>query len=174
MMNNSLPDILTGLLIIGTVIYLFALLIVAQSKYARIADYAKKTKTGVELKGIKAINPANGEEISVWVADYVLTDYGTGAVMAVPGHDERDFEFAQKYNLPIKYVVAEHIVEEDTPVQTGKKNVPRTAVNCYIYNPKTDSYAFLEWKKVHWKGPVTGGVEEGEDLVETALRDIKT
>ena len=58
-------------------------------------------KTGVELKGIKAINPANGEEVPVWIADYVLVDYGTGAVMAVPAHDERDWDFAKKYNLPI-------------------------------------------------------------------------
>ena len=60
-----------------------------------------KVKTGVELKGIKATNPANGEEIPVWVADYVLPHYGTGAVMAVPMHDVRDREFSEKFNLPI-------------------------------------------------------------------------
>jgi leucyl-tRNA synthetase len=60
-----------------------------------------KEKTGIELKGIKAINPANGEEVPVWVGDYVLADYGTGAVMAVPMHDERDKDFATKYGLPI-------------------------------------------------------------------------
>jgi len=65
----------------------------------------QKEKTGVELKGIKAINPANNEEIPIWVADYVLTGYGTGAIMAVPAHDERDFEFAKKFGLPIKKVV---------------------------------------------------------------------
>lgn len=64
-----------------------------------------KEKTGVEIKGIRAINPANGEEIPIWVADYVLGHYGTGAVMAVPAHDLRDFEFARKYNLPIKDVI---------------------------------------------------------------------
>ncbi|MFA6459476.1 MAG: class I tRNA ligase family protein [Candidatus Paceibacterota bacterium] len=63
---------------------------------------AKKEKTGVELKGIKVINPANKEEVPVWIADYVLPDYGTGAVMAVPDLDERDGEFAKKFNLPIK------------------------------------------------------------------------
>ncbi|MFA5069825.1 MAG: leucine--tRNA ligase [Patescibacteria group bacterium] len=64
-----------------------------------------KEKTGVELKGIKAINPVNQEEIPIFVADYVLTGYGTGAIMAVPGHDERDFEFAKKYNLEIRIVI---------------------------------------------------------------------
>ncbi len=60
-----------------------------------------KEKTGVELKGIKAINPANGEEVPVWIADYVLATYGTGAIMAVPMHDERDRDFAKKFGLPI-------------------------------------------------------------------------
>ncbi len=64
-----------------------------------------KEKTGVELKGIKAINPANDEEISIWIADYVLATYGTGMVMAVPAHDNRDWAFAKKYNLTIKTVI---------------------------------------------------------------------
>jgi leucyl-tRNA synthetase len=66
---------------------------------------AEKEKTGVVLEGVYAINPANGEEVPVWVSDYVLASYGTGAVMAVPAHDERDFEFAKKYNLNKKIVI---------------------------------------------------------------------
>src|SRR3990167_4879149 len=66
-----------------------------------------KEKTGVELKGIKAINPANKEEIPVWIADYVLGHYGTGAIMAVPAHDERDHEFAKKFGLPIREIELE-------------------------------------------------------------------
>ncbi len=65
----------------------------------------EKDKTGVELKGIKAINPANNEEIPVWIADYVLASYGTGAIMAVPAHDERDWEFAKKFNIEIRQVI---------------------------------------------------------------------
>lgn len=65
----------------------------------------QKEKTGIELKGIKAINPINGKEVAVWIADYVLGHYGTGAVMVVPAHDERDFEFAKKYNIEIPFVI---------------------------------------------------------------------
>ena len=64
-----------------------------------------KEKTGIEIKGIKAINPINGEKIPIWISDYVLITYGTGAIMAVPAHDERDFEFAKKFNLPIRPVI---------------------------------------------------------------------
>ena len=64
-----------------------------------------KEKTGVEIKGFKAINPVNNKEIPIWIADYVLNTYGTGAIMAVPAHDERDFEFASKYNIEIIKVI---------------------------------------------------------------------
>ena len=66
-------------------------------------DLAKE-KTGIFTGGF-AINPVNREKIPIWVADYVLISYGTGAIMAVPGHDERDFEFARKFGLEIRYVV---------------------------------------------------------------------
>lgn len=65
-----------------------------------------KDKTGVELKGLKAINPISEEEIPVFVSDYVLMTYGTGAIMAVPAHDTRDYEFAKKFNLPIREVIS--------------------------------------------------------------------
>ena len=81
-----------------------------------------KEKTGVELKGIKAINPTNGEELPVWTADYVLGGYGTGAVMAVPAHDERDFEFAQKYKLPVSNA---DLIDKDEAIKKadGKKTI---------------------------------------------------
>ena len=77
----------------------------ARKKLERERMIEEKTKTGVELKGIKAINPFTGERVPVFVADYVLGGYGTGAVMAVPAHDERDLAFAKHFNLPIKISV---------------------------------------------------------------------
>ena len=77
---------------------------------ARKSDFERtelaKDKTGVELQGIKAIDPVNGREIPVFISDYVLSTYGTGAIMAVPAHDERDWDFAKKFGLPIIEVVA--------------------------------------------------------------------
>ena len=80
-----------------------------------------KDKTGVEIKGLKAVNPVNKKEIPIWVSDYVLMSYGTGAIMAVPAHDERDWAFAKKFNLPIVEVVAGGDVQNAafTDVQTG-------------------------------------------------------
>ena len=80
-----------------------------QAEAAKKSDFERtelvKEKTGVMLDGVKAINPVNGKEISIFVSDYVLVSYGTGAIMAVPAHDTRDWEFAKKFNLPIIEVV---------------------------------------------------------------------
>jgi len=69
------------------------------------SEKLKEDKTGVEIKGLRAVNPASGEEVPIWVADYVLAEYGTGAIMAVPAHDQRDWDFAKKYGLPAKQVI---------------------------------------------------------------------
>lgn len=87
-----------------------------------------KEKTGVEIKGIKAINPLTGTPIPIWVSDYVLITYGTGAIMAVPAHDDRDWEFAKKFNLPLIQVIESNSTdvkcdiesEPFTDVETGK------------------------------------------------------
>lgn len=77
-----------------------------------------KEKTGVAVKGITAINPVNGKELPIWISDYVLMTYGTGAIMAVPAHDERDWEFAKKFGLPIVEVVAGGDVEKEAFTNT--------------------------------------------------------
>src|SRR5207249_6090791 len=76
----------------------------AKELVARRVGGGDKTKTGVFL-GSYARNPATGEAIPIWIADYVLMEYGTGAIMAVPAHDKRDFEFATQFTLPIREVV---------------------------------------------------------------------
>ena len=86
----------------------------------------EKDKTGVEIKGIRAINPADGKEIPIWISDYVLITYGTGAIMAVPAHDDRDFAFATKFGLPIKQVI------------TDKDNT--VSVENEAYSDKSDGY----------------------------------
>ena len=94
---------------------------------ARKSDFERtelaKDKTGVAIQGLSAINPVNGKEIPIWISDYVLMSYGTGAIMAVPAHDERDWDFAKKFGLPIIEVVAGSPVpvteQVFTDVQTG-------------------------------------------------------
>jgi leucyl-tRNA synthetase/ASC-1-like (ASCH) protein len=93
----------------------------ATSEDDRVND--KNEKTGICLEGITAINPANGESVPVWIANYVLASYGTGAVMAVPAHDERDFEFAKKYDLSIVYV-----------------NTPNSFTTSTVNSPATGNY----------------------------------
>jgi leucyl-tRNA synthetase len=96
-----------------------------QSEIERLS--LEKEKTGVPL-GTYAINPFNGERVPIWIADYVLTTYGTGAIMAVPGHDERDFEFAQKFGLPIREVIRPPDKPDDAPL-TAAYTGPGVMVN---------------------------------------------
>jgi leucyl-tRNA synthetase len=133
-----------------------------------------KEKTGVELKGIKAINPANKEEIPVFVADYVLSGYGTGAIMAVPAHDERDFEFAQKFRLPVTSVIEPLFVKTvgEDAVRSDKPMVERNAITAIVKNPRTANYLVLKWKKVAWTTFITGGIEDGQTPEEAARAEI--
>lgn len=101
-------------------------LIEYREQAARKSDFERtelvKDKTGVQIDGLSAINPVNGKEIPIWISDYVLMTYGTGAIMAVPAHDERDWDFAKKFDLPIIEVVAGGNVNEAafTNTSTGK------------------------------------------------------
>ncbi len=100
-------------------------IIAYQQAAARKSDFERtevaKEKTGVEIKGVRAINPVTGNEIPIFISDYVLATYGTGAIMAVPGHDDRDWEFARKFGLPIIEVVKGGDVDKEafTDCETG-------------------------------------------------------
>ena len=150
---------------------------------AYIAGVASKTddergdvareKTGV-FTGAFVINPVNGEKVPVWVADYVLGGYGTGAVMAVPAHDERDFAFAKKYELPIKHVIQPLFVrtEGDDAVRADLPFEKRDAVACVIKHWSEDRFLCVKWKSVPWRGFVTGGLDE-EDVATAGIREIQ-
>ena len=126
-----------------------------QEQAARKSDFERselaKDKTGVVIEGLKAVNPVNGKEIPIWVSDYVLMSYGTGAIMAVPAHDTRDWEFAKKFDLPIIEVVAggENVQEEAfTDVATGKLVNSDFLNGLEVADAKKKIIEFLEEKKI--------------------------
>lgn len=126
----------------------------------------QKEKTGVKLEGVKAVNPINNEKVDVWVADYVLANYGTGAVMAVPAHDERDWEFAKKFGIEIKYVVIprEGDVHEDVEF--------RKSVSALVHRKSDDKYLMINWPTYGWISPISGGIESGEEFEEALPREV--
>ena len=119
---------------------------------------AEKEKTGVELKGIKAINPANGEEIPVFIADYVLAHYGTGAIMAVPAHDERDGEFAQKFELPTKVVISDDQKLTNSAEFDGMNSEDaKKAIVEKVGGRMTSTYRLNDWvfsRQRYWGEPI--------------------
>ncbi|MDX2206393.1 MAG: leucine--tRNA ligase [Gemmatimonadales bacterium] len=125
-----------------------------------------KEKTGV-FTGSFAVNPATGAEIPVWIADYVLMEYGTGAIMAVPGHDERDFAFATKYDLPIVRVVAGPDESADTPLQEAYSEVD--AGGRMVNSAQFDGTTPLETKAAITRWLESG--EHGKGTVQYRLYD---
>lgn len=109
-----------------------------------------KDKTGVEIKGIRAINPVSGKEIPVFISDYVLMSYGTGAIMAVPGHDTRDWEFAKKFNLPIIEVVAGGDVQSEAFTDTDSGVLINSGIinGLEVKDAKTKISDYLEGKDI--------------------------
>ncbi|MCK4539914.1 leucine--tRNA ligase [Candidatus Parcubacteria bacterium] len=133
-----------------------------------------KEKTGV-FTGSYAINPVNGEEIPIWIADYVMMGYGTGAIMAVPAHDERDFEFAKKYNIPVKPVVAPFFEANGDMKDKVREGIPtkkRNIVYALVKNPKTNQFLLIKWPEYKCSTYVVGGIDEGEDIVEAGKREV--
>ena len=130
-----------------------------------------KEKTGVKLEGISVINPATKEEIPVYVADYVLASYGTGAVMAVPAHDERDFDFAQKFDLPIRCVINPQPLSAETEEALNEKRARILAgKECYPLNGtliNSGEFDNLSW--IDAKEKITTAY--GEKATQYRLRD---
>jgi leucyl-tRNA synthetase len=133
-----------------------------------------KEKTGIKIEGIEAVNPFNGEKVPMYVADYVLGSYGTGAVMAVPAHDERDAAFASQYDLPIRSVVAPYITLTGACAPLEEKETTRkNCATAFIKHPTEREYLLLKWPDGHSVGFVGGGIETGETLEEAISREVK-
>lgn len=133
-----------------------------------------KNKTGV-FTGAYAINPVNGQEVPIWTSDYVLMGYGHGAIMAVPAHDERDWDFAKKYDLPIVDVIAPLFVNNSGGEDAFRKDAPvseRNAVVALVKHWKEEKYLGVKWTVNDWQGFVIGGIEKGESAAETGAREI--
>lgn len=134
-----------------------------------------KEKTGVKLEGVTATNPATGEKIPVYIADYVLASYGTGAIMAVPSHDERDNEFAKKFGIKIKPVVSKHFVlTGDDAMRPEAETLVRDVVDVIIEHPNDGTFLVqketLDDGRVHFH--FTGGGTEGEPDEEAVRREV--
>jgi leucyl-tRNA synthetase len=139
-----------------------------REKTARKSDLERtelaKTKTGA-FTGARAINPVNGEAIPIWIADYVLPGYGTGAIMAVPAHDERDWEFATLFGLPIRQVVA----PQGEPVAGGAPATCFSGDGIAVNSPLFDGHPTSEAKRI-----IAGWLGEkglGHKTINFKLRD---
>jgi leucyl-tRNA synthetase len=149
-----------------------------------VASTAKKTerersenkeKTGVRLGGIAAVNPATKENIPIYIADYALASYGTGAVMAVPAHDERDGEFAKKMQLPMRQVIEPVLTQTagSAAFRTDEPAVETNGIIALVKHWEDDTYMGLYWPQAEWGTLLTGGIDEGSTAEETVLKEIR-
>jgi len=145
---------------------------VKKAELAEDKDFLEKS--GV-FTGLYAINPLNNEKVPIYAGNFVVADYATGMIMAVPAHDERDYQFAIKYNIPIKQVIAKTIITIDGPdaLRPDKNTIKRDSILAIVKHWKEDKYLCLDWKKYGWKSFVIGGVEENEHPKDAAIREVK-
>jgi leucyl-tRNA synthetase len=152
----------------------------AIEEYARVAQQkselerqTSKEKTGV-FTGAYATNPVNGQEIPIWIADYVLEGYGTGAIMAVPAHDERDNEFARKFNLPITQVVMHFVTYDEGPnkVRDGVDWIERETVDAIIIAPDGKYLLETDNDGTHFVGGGTDGEDDEHALRREILEEV--
>jgi len=125
-----------------------------------------KNKTGV-FTGSYAINPVNNKKIPIWIADYVLATYGTGAIMAVPAHDERDYEFAKKFDLEIIQVL------EEVTGKIYENEIKKDSIVAVVYDEINDKFLTLNWHDKGGRLFIGGTLAENESAEECAIREIK-
>ncbi len=140
----------------------------AQAK-SDIERQENKKKTGV-FTGAYAVNPVSQEKIPVWIADYVLATYGTGAIMAVPAHDQRDHEFAEKFNLPIINVVDPSSIREDAKEHTSF--VEKRSIVAVVVNDKEEILTINWGSKYGGRLLIGGTIDNNEDAATTAVREV--
>ena len=134
-------------------------------KSTKQEDIDKLEKEGV-FTGSYAIHPLTGKKIPVWVGNFVVADYGSGMVMAVPAHDDRDFEFAKRYDLEIKPVIMPVFGERQD------KEEFRKTISTVVHRKKDNKFLIMRWKDTKWVSPVVGGVEGDENLEKAAEREV--
>ncbi len=136
---------------------------------SEIERQENKDKTGV-FTGSYAINPVNGGNIPIWIADYVMMGYGTGAIMAVPAHDERDNEFAQKFDIPIRTVINPISIRDDAKDKTDFKKKKKVVV--LVENDKNEVLTINWGAKFGGRLTIGGTIEGDESPQATALREV--
>ncbi|MBR4830151.1 MAG: leucine--tRNA ligase [Bacilli bacterium] len=125
-----------------------------------------KDKTGV-FTGAYAINPVNNTEIPIWISDYVLASYGEGAIMAVPAHDERDYDFAKKFNIPIIQVL------EEVTGTPHENESTKNSIVAIVYDEKNDKYLTINWHEKGGRLFIGGSIKDGETPLECAIREVE-
>ena len=125
-----------------------------------------KDKTGIKLEGLSAINPITNKEIPIYISDYVMMNYGTGAIMAVPAHDTRDYDFAKKFGIDIIQVL-----EEETGTPHSDESMKNSIV-AIVYDEKQDKYLTINWGNNGGRLFVGGTIKENESSLECAIREI--